>query len=175
MEFDDEPICIDGVGEEPSASRYCCFLGLSPPSGAEVVKGGSVDWVSSSFRRQWCWEAIFLSITSAAGGGRQTSKVKSWPILKPAKGSGAYLTSSVRPLLKSVAALNVRTEASGSVPASVLDGGDGDFRLGGGEREGFDCFFPSFSEVFSTNTRDLCVICFSYEVLCKICTSTACY
>jgi hypothetical protein len=79
----------------------------------------------------------------------------------------------VRPFSRSHPAFIVSAEASGYVPAPMLDGGDYDLSLNGGEREGSDCFLKSFSEVFSTNTRALCVIFFSYRVLCKVCTATA--
>jgi hypothetical protein len=76
-------------------------------------------------------------------------------------------TSMVRPSSRSHPALIVSAEASGFVPAPVLEGGDCNLSLDGGEREGSDYFLKSFSEVFSANTRDLCVISFSYGVLCK--------
>jgi hypothetical protein len=78
----------------------------------------------------------------------------------------------VRPSSRSHPAFIVNAEASGFVPALVLDGGDCDLSLDGGEREGSDCYQKSFSEVFSTNTRDLCVISI-FGVLCKVCTATA--
>jgi hypothetical protein len=71
-------------------------------------------------------------------------------------------TSMVRPSLRSLPALIVTAEASGSVPTSVLDGGDCDHSLDAGEREGSVCNYKSFSEVFSASTGDLCVIYFSY-------------
>jgi hypothetical protein len=73
----------------------------------------------------------------------------------------------VRPSLRSLPALIVSAEASGFVPASVLDGGDYDLSLDGGEREGSVCNCKSFSEVFSVSTGDLRVILFSYGVLCN--------
>jgi hypothetical protein len=73
----------------------------------------------------------------------------------------------VRPSLRSATAFIVGSAASGYVPASVLDDDSFDLSLDGGEGEGSDCFLTSFSEVFSTNTRDLCVIFISYGVLCN--------
>jgi hypothetical protein len=57
-------LCIVGVAEESSAARCFFSSSFSPPSCAEVVKDGGVDWVSRSAIQQWSWEAIFLSITS---------------------------------------------------------------------------------------------------------------
>jgi hypothetical protein len=144
-EFDGGSFCIAGVGKESSAS--------------------------SSAKQQWSWEAIFLSITSAADGSRPTSKANPWPIQKPAKGSGES-TSFVRPLLRSAVAYYVCTEASGFIPASTHDGGVADLRLGGGEREGSDCVFPFFSEVFSVNAEDLYVFSDLMGSFVIICTST---
>lgn len=54
----------------------------------------------------------------------------------------------------------VGIEASGGVPAAVYGNGKLGFfvLLDGGEREGLDCNFPSFSKVLSALVRDLCVI-----------------
>jgi hypothetical protein len=82
-------------------------------------------------------------------------------------------TSMVRPSLRFHPAFIVSAEASGFVPAPVLDGGDCDLSLDGGEREGSDCFSESFSKVLSAITRDPCVISFSFGVLRKSCTATA--
>jgi hypothetical protein len=70
----------------------------------------------------------------------------------------------VRPSSRSATACIVSMEASGFVPASMLDDGSSNLWLGGGEREGSDCFPKSFREIFSTNTRVLCVISFFYGV-----------
>jgi hypothetical protein len=80
------------------------------------------------------------------------------------KGSGKA-TSMVRPSSRSATTFIIGTMASGSIPAYVPDGGSFNLSLDSGEREGSDCFLTSFSEVFSTNTRDLCVISISYEVI----------
>jgi hypothetical protein len=48
-----------------------------------------------------------------------------------------------------------------------LWGGSFDLSLDGGETEGSDWFLTSFSEVFSTNSRELCVISISYGVICN--------
>jgi hypothetical protein len=82
-------------------------------------------------------------------------------------------TSMVRPSSRSHPAFIISSEASGLVPAPVLDGGDYDLSLDGGEREGSDCYLKSLSEVLSTITRDLCVISISFGVLCKECIATA--
>jgi hypothetical protein len=70
-------------------------------------------------------------------------------------------------------ASSVDAEASGCVPATVLDGGMIDLRLNGGEKGGLDCLGKSFSGVFPANARDLCVIVLAYGVLYVNCTSTA--
>jgi hypothetical protein len=54
------------------------------------------------------------------------------------------------------------------VPASELNGGSSDHQLDGGDREGPDCFCKSFSGVFSTIARDLCVISSFYKVFCNL-------
>jgi hypothetical protein len=129
--------------------------------------------MSSSTRRLWSWEAILLSITSTAGFGRPTSKASSKPIYTPVKESGKVLTSSERPPSRLATASNAGAEASGSVPASELDGGLADLRLNGGERGGSDCNCKSFRRVLSTYARDLCVIALVYGVPCVKCTPTA--
>jgi hypothetical protein len=121
-----------------------------------AVPVGKESPASSSTKQQWSWEAIFLSIISAADGSRSTSKAKPWPTQKPAKDSGES-TSFVRPFLRSAAAYYGCVEASGSIPASSHDGGVADLWLGGGEREGSDCVSQSLIEVFSVNARDLYV------------------
>jgi hypothetical protein len=64
------------------------------------------------------------------------------PIKMPVKDSGTSSTSIRRPLWRSTAAAYVGSEASGFVPASVLDGGSSGFCLwlDGGERGGSVCF-----------------------------------
>jgi hypothetical protein len=138
-----------------------------------VVMEGGVDWMSSSVRQQWSWEAIYSSATSAAGESRPTSKAYPKPIQKPVKGFGENLTSHVRPLSRSATAFNVSKDASAFVPASELDGGSADLWLDGGEREGLDCVFRSFSELLSTNARDLYVHFHLMGSFVLICTSTA--
>jgi hypothetical protein len=86
-------------------------------------------------------------------------------IHNPVKGFGTYSISQVRPLLRSATACNVGTTASGFVPVSELDGGSSDLRFDGGDREGLDCIFPSFKEVFSAFTRELCVLLFLWGPL----------
>jgi hypothetical protein len=61
-------------------------------------------------------------------------------------------TSMVRPSLRFHPAFIVSAEASGFVPAPVLDGGDCDLSLDDGERGGSVCFLKSFSKVLSTIT-----------------------
>jgi hypothetical protein len=124
------------------------------------------------FYRVWCWELWFSGIYLTVGESRPTTKVLRRPICKPTNVSGNE-TSMVRPSSRSHPAFIVSAEASGFVPAPVLNGGDCDLSLDGGEREESDCFLKSFSEVFFTNTRDLCVISISFGVLYKVCTATA--
>jgi hypothetical protein len=63
------------------------------------------------------------------------------PIKMPVKDHGMSSTSIRRPLRKLAAATFVGSEASGFVPASVIDGGSFGFCfwLDGGERGGSDC------------------------------------
>ena len=138
-----------------------------------AVNHGGVDWASRSVRQQWSWEAIYWSNTLAAGDGRLASKARAWPIQMPVKGSGKESTSYVRPLLELVAASLVFSGASGLVPAPDHDGGVANFRLGGGQREGSNCFSLSFRQVFSANSRGLCVITYLMGSFVIICTSTA--
>lgn len=167
-ESDGGSLVSDGVGDESSAVRYYCSFFPLLPLGAVVAKTGGEDGVSSSVKQLWSWEAVLLSITSAAGCCRPTSKATIWPIQKPVKGSDISLTSFVRPLSRFAAALDACTEASGLVPASGHGGGVADLRLGGGEREGPDCVSSSASEVFSANVRDPCVVYLVYGVLCNV-------
>jgi hypothetical protein len=64
---------------------------------------------------------------------------------------------------------------TGLIPAFGPDGGNFDLWLGGGDREGPDGIFPSFSEVFSAFTRDLHVIFLSYGCFVTLWTSTVYY
>jgi hypothetical protein len=48
----------------------------------------------------------------------------------------------------------VGSEASGFIPASVLDGGSSGLWLDGGERGGSVCYSLSFREVLPTFTSD---------------------
>jgi hypothetical protein len=81
-------------------------------------------------------EASNSSTTSAASKRRSASMASSKPIKLPAKESGETWTSSGRPCSRSTIASHVGTEASGLVPAAVLNGDTVDLRrLDGGERE----------------------------------------
>jgi hypothetical protein len=82
------------------------------------------------------------------------------------KGSGTSSTSIRRPLLRSATAAIFGSEASGFVPAFVLDGGSSGLWLDGGEKGGSDCYSLSFSEVLSAFTRNLCVLSVFYGVPC---------
>jgi hypothetical protein len=119
------------------------------------VQQGACCWFF--LNRVWCWELWFSGIYSPADECRPNTKVLRRPICKPMNDSGNE-TSMVRPSSRSHPAFIISSEASGLVPAPVLDGGDYDLSLDGGEREGSDCYQKSFSEVLSTITRDLCVI-----------------
>ena len=84
------------------------------------------------------------------GGGDQ------WNLLVCSSSSS---TSDVRPFPKpAVAAVPVDIEASGKVPATVLDDGKFGFSLDGGEREELDCNLSSFSKVLSAYFKDPYVI-----------------
>jgi hypothetical protein len=89
------------------------------------------------------------------------------------KDSGKKSTSFKRPPSRLATAFTVGAEASGSVLASVLDGGLADLRLNGGERGRSDSNCKSFSRVFPIIARDLCVIVLTYGVLCVNCKATA--
>jgi hypothetical protein len=80
-----------------------------------------------------------LGIYSMVDECRPTTKVMRRPICKPINDSGNK-TSMVRPSSRSHPAFIINAEASGFVPAPVLDGGDCDLSLDGGEREGSDCY-----------------------------------
>jgi hypothetical protein len=88
-------------------------------------------------------------------------------ILKPTNGSGKQ-TSTGRPFSRSTSALNIGLEASGFVPASFLDGGWPDLRLGDGYREGHDCDCKLFNEALSASAKDPGVILLFYGVPCII-------
>jgi hypothetical protein len=83
------------------------------------------------------------------------------------KGSGTSSTSIRRPLLRSATAAIVGSEASGFVPASVLDGGSSGLWLDGGERGGSICHSLSLREVLPIFARDLCVLSVFYGVPCN--------
>jgi hypothetical protein len=87
--------------------------------------------------------------------------------MKPTNGTGKQ-TSTGRPFLRPASAFNVGLEASGVVPASFLDGGWPDLKLGDGIREGLDYVCILFSKVLSASAKDPCVILFSYGVPCNI-------
>jgi hypothetical protein len=93
----------------------------------------------------------------------------------PAKFSGECSTSSGRPSSRSTTASIAGVVASGFVPATALDGGLVDLRLGGGERGGPDCFCITFRGVLPAYTRGLCVTLSFLGVLCVNCTSAAYY
>jgi hypothetical protein len=115
----------------------------------------------------WCWKSSSPSSTSSAGHSCQAPKILRGSICKPAKFSGKQ-TSFERPSSRCATAFNVGLEASGVVPASSLDGGWPDLKLGVGYREGPDCFCKSFKEVLSAFVKDPCVILFYDGVACKI-------
>jgi hypothetical protein len=52
-EFEGGPLCIVGVAEESSTARCFFSSSFSPPSCAEVVKDGGIDWVSQSASQHW--------------------------------------------------------------------------------------------------------------------------
>jgi hypothetical protein len=97
------------------------------------------------------------------------------PIRLPVKYSGMSSTSIRRPLQRSAAAAFVGSEASGFVPASVLDGGCAGFWLwlDGGERGGSVCslYLSARSFLLLPGTY----VCFLYFMgfLVITCTATA--
>jgi hypothetical protein len=105
-----------------------------------------------------------------AGRSRSASKVLRGPILKPATSFG-NVTSLVRPFQRLATAFNIGSKTSGFVPAFILDGGCPDLWLYSGNRGGLVCTVTSFSEVFSTCIRDLCVFLYLLRpfVMCLYC------
>lgn len=129
---------------------------------AMVVLGGRADAADGDLRRPGSDEVYKVS---------SSSRLVLCDLKKLLVCSSVCSTYDVRPLSKSaVAVVCVGIEASGEVPAAVFGDGKRDFffLLDGGEREGLDCFFKSFSEVFSALIRDLCIISCSYGVLCNM-------
>jgi hypothetical protein len=82
--------------------------------------------------------------------------------------SGKFFTSFWRPFIDAVAGSFARPMASGPVPAVVHGCSELRLLLRRGEEEGLDCNLRSFSKVFPTKARDLCVFFSFYGVLCNI-------
>jgi hypothetical protein len=101
--------------------------------GEESAPAVPVRWTGS-------WKTTLSSLCVTARARRLDDKAIR-PIKMPVKDSDMSSTSIRRPLRKSAAAAFVGSEASGFVPASVLDGGSSGFCfwLDGGERGGSVC------------------------------------
>jgi hypothetical protein len=132
---------------------------------------GGVDEESApAFPVRWTgsWKTTLSSPCVTARACRLDDKAIR-PIKLPVKDSGMSSTSIRRPLRRSAAAAFVGSEASGFVPAFVLDGGCSGFCfwLDGGERGGSVLLTISLSEVLPTFARDLCVIPIFYGVPCN--------
>jgi hypothetical protein len=95
------------------------------------------------------------------------------PIKLPVKDSGMSSTSIRRPFLRSAAAVFVGSEASGFVPASVLDGGSSGFWLDGGERGGSVCFRYLSERSFLHLPGSYVLFLYFIGSLVITCTSTA--
>jgi hypothetical protein len=135
--------------------------------------GGSVAAPSaSSVWHRWGWKPPLSSTTLTVGLSRSASKVLRGPILKLAT-SSSKVTSLVRPFQRLATVFSVGSKASGFIPAFILEGGCPDLWLDGGNRGGPDWSVRSFSEVFSTIIRDLCVILFLMGSFVLFCTATA--
>jgi hypothetical protein len=132
------------------------------PSAMVATESGECKVAVMRRWRRSSSEAFFLSDTSAA----------SWPFVILAGEVRRYLNLHRRPFLRSAVAFIAGFEASGIVPASKFDGDIAGFLLIGGEREGLDCFCIVFSEVFSANTRGLCIIFHFMGSFVIICTPT---
>jgi hypothetical protein len=101
--------------------------------GEEFAPAVPVRWTGS-----WKTNLSSLCVTARA---RRLEEKAIRPIKMPVKDSGTSSTSIRRPLRRSTAAPFVGSEASGFVPAPVLDGGSPGFCfwLDGGERGGSVC------------------------------------
>jgi hypothetical protein len=125
---------------------------------------GSYGEAADAWRRLWSWEASSASITSAVS---LPSDIQAGEVFR-------HLFNLLCEALFEVGARTSRLHGGKwFVPASGHGGGVAVLWLDGGEREGPDCFVLSFSEVFSTNARDLYVICNLMGSFVTICKSTA--
>jgi hypothetical protein len=168
-----------GMFEHSPESRFllhASILWLPPPvrgrfwesDGGTFLLGGISEEPAPAFPVRWTgsWKTTLSSPCSTVRARRLIAKAIR-PIKLSVKGSGISSTSIRRPLLRSAAAAIVGSEASGFVPASVLDGSSSGLWLNGGERGGSACFSVSLREVLPTLTRDLCVFPVFYGIPCN--------
>jgi hypothetical protein len=165
-----------GMFEHSPESRsllHAAILCLPPPvrgrfwesAGGMFLLGGVGEDPAPAFPVRWTgsWKTTFSRPCSTARARRLIVKAIR-PIKLPVKGSGTSSTSIQRPLLRSATAAIVGSEASGFVPASILDSGSSGLWLDGGEKGGSVCYYLSFREVLPTFTRNLCVLSIFYGV-----------
>jgi hypothetical protein len=161
---------------------HVAILCLPPPvrgrfwesDGRTFLLGGVGEESASTFPVHWTgsWKTTLSSLCLTARAYRLVAKAIR-PIKLPVKDSGMSSTSIRRPLLRSAAVAFVGSEASGFVPASVLDGGSSGFWLDGGERGGSICFLYLSERSFLPLPGSYVLFLYFMGSLIITCTSTA--
>jgi hypothetical protein len=157
------------------------ILCLPPPvrgrfwesDGGMSLLGGVGEESAPPFPVRWTgsWKTILTSPYLTARARRLAAKAIR-PIKLPVKDSGTSSTSIRRPILRSAAAAFVGSEASGYVPASVLDGGSSGLWLVGGERGGSVCFLYLSERSFLPLPGSYVLFLYFMGTLIITCTST---
>jgi hypothetical protein len=174
-----------GMFEHSPVSRlllHAAILCLPPPvcgrfwesDGGMSLLGGVGEESAPAFPVRWTrsWKTTLSSLCVTARARRLDAKAIR-PIKLPVKDSGTSSTSIRRPLPRSAAAAFVGSEASGFVPASVLDGGSSGFWLDGGERGGSVCFLYLSERSFLHLPGSYVLFLYFIGSLVITCTSTA--
>jgi hypothetical protein len=161
---------------------HAAILCLPPPvrgrfwesDGGMSLLGGVGEESAPAFPVHWTgsWKTTLSSPCLTARARRLVVKAIR-PIKLPVKDSGTSSTSIRRPLLRSAAAAFVGSEASGFVPASVLDGGSFGLWLDGGERGGSVCFLYLSERSFLPLPGSYVLFLYFMGFLVITCTSTA--
>jgi hypothetical protein len=154
----------------PVRGRFWEFDGgtsLLGSVGEESAPAVPVRWTGS-------WKTTLSSLSVTARACRLDEKAIR-PIKLPVKDSDMSSTSIRRPLQKSAAATFVGSEASGFVPASVLDGGCAGFWLwlDGGERGGSVCSLYLSARSFLLLPGTYVLFLYFMGFLVTTCTATA--